>query len=67
MPRPEKYDRVKKLVAFETGYYPAAITKKKDQMQITFGPEVTETQIPELQEKLKRCIPFEVTIIIKED
>lgn len=67
MPRPEKYDRVKKLVAFETGHYPTHIEKKKERMIVTFASEVTAQDVPAIAEKLKRCIPFDVTIKLEED
>lgn len=62
MPRPEMWDREKKLIAYETGYRPVSIQErqrdKKKHLIITFGTEVSPNELDELHEKLRTCFYF---------
>ena len=65
-PRPHKFDRVMKYVAYETTFIPLRIEEKKGVMTITFSSEdVSPEDIPALKEKLRTGIPYELNIEIE--
>lgn len=67
MPRPPKYDRVSKLVAYETGFIPIELEESKaGVMHITFkADEVSQEDFPTIREKLQKAIPLILDIAVK--
>jgi len=68
MARPDKYDRTKKLIAYETSFVPLEVFEKRETvMVIVFDrKEVTHEDIAVINNKIKKAIPRKLEYILGE-
>ena len=69
MSRPTKFDRVSKLVLWETGVIPLSINQLKDKtMVITFNSdEVSPEKLSEFEDILRFAIPYKTKLQLGEN
>lgn len=64
MSRPSKFDRIMKLVVYETGFIPLSVTQEKDKTLVIMFDQnhVTEQDLEKFHSRLKLTIPLPLQV-----